>query len=481
MPKSGFRQSGVRSYTLLVVSLINLTFVLNACGNEPTSTSVPANTPTAPAKTSEPIVTTVVAPTNTVANPTNATNVLPILFVHGNGDHAALWISTIWRFEANGYPRDRLFALDYPNPNARDDDTTPQPSRSSTEEQRGQLAAQVDAILTKTGAAKLILVAQSRGGNSVRNYLKNGGGVAKVEKAILAGTPNHGVSAIGLPLNNEFNGQGPFLKGLNSGPNEVVEGVAFLTLRSDNQDKFAQAELAPGKPSGVGFDGPELKGAKNIVLPGTDHRETGFSSQAFAEMYQFITGRTPVSLEITPETAPKLTGLVTGYENKVPTNKGVEGVSVSVFEIDQSSGQRQGAAVYQATTKIDGSWGSFTAKPTAFYEFVVQAPNQPVRHFFRSPFPRSTNYLYFRLFPDEAVPDKGTIFFTRPRGYVSNTRDKHLLNGKPVPGVKDGVPTDASFRVDLEGPERAIPVVLNKESFTVRTIPGEIVYAEFTY
>jgi hypothetical protein len=27
---------------------------------------------------------------------------LPVLFVHGNGDTAGLWITTIWRFESNG-------------------------------------------------------------------------------------------------------------------------------------------------------------------------------------------------------------------------------------------------------------------------------------------------------------------------------------------------------------------------------------------
>jgi len=30
----------------------------------------------------------------------------PILFVHGNGDHAALWITTFWRMESNGVPRE---------------------------------------------------------------------------------------------------------------------------------------------------------------------------------------------------------------------------------------------------------------------------------------------------------------------------------------------------------------------------------------
>ena len=48
-----------------------------------------------------------------------STDLPPIVFVHGNGDTAALWLTTIWRFESNGYPRDRLFAIDFDFPQAR--------------------------------------------------------------------------------------------------------------------------------------------------------------------------------------------------------------------------------------------------------------------------------------------------------------------------------------------------------------------------
>ena len=41
-------------------------------------------------------------------------DVPPIVFVHGNGDSAALWQTTQWRFESNGWPRDRLFAVQQP-------------------------------------------------------------------------------------------------------------------------------------------------------------------------------------------------------------------------------------------------------------------------------------------------------------------------------------------------------------------------------
>src|ERR1035437_4437677 len=58
----------------------------------------------------------------------------PIVFVHGNGDSAALWQTTIWRFESNGWPRERLFALQQPYPLARDVDSKEQAGRSSTAE-----------------------------------------------------------------------------------------------------------------------------------------------------------------------------------------------------------------------------------------------------------------------------------------------------------------------------------------------------------
>ena len=138
----------------------------------------------------------------------------PIVFVHGNGDTAGLWLTTIWRFESNGWPRARLYAIDLPYPLARDDDTKPQDGRSSTDEHMRFLAAEVDKVLAATGASKVVLFGNSRGGNAIRHYIANGGGADKVSHAILGGTPNHGVrvnSSSGT--GNEFNGAGSFLMG----------------------------------------------------------------------------------------------------------------------------------------------------------------------------------------------------------------------------------------------------------------------------
>ena len=89
---------------------------------------------------------------------------LPIVFVHGNGDTAGLWITTFWRFESNGYPRDLLHAVDLRYPQAQSVDGVVMPGRSSSADVMKQLAEEVAVVKKRTGAAKVVLVAQSRGG-----------------------------------------------------------------------------------------------------------------------------------------------------------------------------------------------------------------------------------------------------------------------------------------------------------------------------
>src|SRR5258707_1747747 len=70
-----------------------------------------------------------------------AAQVPPILFVHGNGDHAALWITTCCRMESNGVPRHRRFAINFTDRLRRTAATLPHPNESSTEDQRRRLRA----------------------------------------------------------------------------------------------------------------------------------------------------------------------------------------------------------------------------------------------------------------------------------------------------------------------------------------------------
>src|ERR1700731_3313177 len=76
----------------------------------------------------------------------------PILFVHGNGDHAALWITTLWRMESNGIARERMFAINFTDPLARTDNEVAQENRSSSEQQRRELTEAIVELKRRTGA-----------------------------------------------------------------------------------------------------------------------------------------------------------------------------------------------------------------------------------------------------------------------------------------------------------------------------------------
>jgi len=417
-----------------------------------------------------------------------------IVFVHGNGDSASIWHSTLWRFESNGWPRGRLFALDAPNPLARTDDAKPQDGRSGTLEHMQQLADEVERARKLTGADKVVLFGSSRGGNAIRNYLRNGGGAGKVSHAIIGGGTSHGVWAGDYLPGSEFNGKSPFMSALNApqGPGglEVTPGVRFLTLRSDNYDKYAQPDGRwigqPGKPTNIGYDAPALKGAENVVLPGRDHREVAFHPEAFAHAWRFITGQPPARLDIAAELTPVLNGKVNGFLGNDPTNLPLAGAAVEIYEVSPQTGERLGRA-HAKTVGADGLWGPFAAKPGAYYEFEVRAPGFAVTHIYRSPFPRSTDIVHLRPARLSAKEREAgsVVSLTRPRGYFGLGRDRMSLDGKPLPGVTAGVAGLATAKLVLDEPAvRSVVAEFNGERIVVRSWPAKenrIVFAELHY
>ena len=428
----------------------------------------------------------------------------PVVFVHGNGDSASIWTTTLWRFESNGWPRDRLHAIDLPYPLARDDDGKAQPGRTSTAEHMAYLKAEVDKVLKATGARQVVLVGNSRGGNAIRNFIQNGGGSALVSHAVLGGTPNHGVWAIkGFRESNEFAGTGPFLSGLNAPKNaagdEVTGPVKWMTLRSDNNDKFAQPDGvwigARGTATNVSFDGPALKGATNVVLKGVDHRETSFSPQAFEATWRFITGEAPRTLAAVPQDRVVLDGKVTGlglnatdpasgsYANNLP----LPGAQLQVFATDAATGERRGAAVHSRTVGPDGRWGPFNAMPGVAYEFVVSAPGYATTHIYRSAFARSSDLVHLRAerLVDADKAARSSITFTRPRGYFDAARDRMALDGKALPGVPPAGAGVSSAKLLLaQDGARAVAGEFNGERVVGRSWPtaeNRAVVLELTY
>src|SRR5258708_5450670 len=421
-----------------------------------------------------------------------AAEVPPILFVHGNGDHAALWMTTLWRMESNGVPRDRMFAINFTDPLARTDDKVEEPNRSSTEDQRRELGDAIKELKRRTGASRIALVGNSRGGNPIRNYVKNGGG-ADVSHAVLCGVPNHGIYDRDDGLGGEFNGRGPFLRGLNEGESEVTPGTAFLTLRSDGIDKYAQEDGRfvgkPGTPTGITPEGPALKGATNLVLGAVDHRETAYSPRAFREIYKFIAGREPSRIEIMPETQVKLSGLVPATPGGVQTNRPVASASVDVFRVSAETGERVGGPIHSSQTSADGRGGPAQADPSWYLEIVLTSPDSVTTHFYRSPFPRSCDIVHLRAARPLGPADAGAgavVLMSRPRGYFGRPRDVVLIDGKEPSDVKPGVPADSLTTLRLSAAEAGRPVaaLFNPERIVARAWPAaenRIAVAELTY
>jgi pimeloyl-ACP methyl ester carboxylesterase len=417
----------------------------------------------------------------------------PVLFVHGNGDHAALWMTTLWRFETNGWPRERLHAFNFTDPLSRNDDAVAQAGRSGTADQLRELAAEVEALIARTGAPRVALVASSRGGNAVRNYVVEAGAAAKVSHAVLCGTPNRGVFNWEANPGSEFNGRGPFLTMLNRRDTDVVDGTAFLTLRSDGNDKFAQADGAfvgrPGVATGITAEGPTLRGATNIALGQLDHREVAFHPRAFREMFRFIAGREPAALAVAPEPRVTLSGLVTGAPGGVPSNRPVAGATVEIHRVDPATGERRGEPLLTSTTGADGRWGEVVAGPSDALEFVLAAPGHPVTHIYRSPFPRSSAVVHLRPARplSEAERAAGAVVqMTRPRGYFGIPRDVVLLDGREPADVKHGVATDAATTLRLPASEigRAVVGLFNEERIVARAwsaAENRIAVAELTW
>lgn len=416
----------------------------------------------------------------------------PIVFVHGNGDHAALWITTLWRFETNGYPRERMLAFNFTDPLARSDDAVAQKGRSSTEDQLHELAATIKTMRERTSASRVALVANSRGGYAVRNFVQNGG-ASQVSHVMLCGVPNRGTYNWEANPGSEFNGRAPFLQRLNAGESDVVAGTAFLTLRSDGNDKYAQPDGRfvgkPGTPTGITFEGPELRGASNLVLGSVDHRETAFHPRAFREIYKFIAGREPERLSIVPEPQVVLDGLVTGLPGGVPTNRPLSGAAVEIYRVSPETGERAGVPIHRRVTGDDGRWGSVLADPAWFLEFTIQAAEHPTTHIYRSPFPRSSTVVHLRPGRPLAQIDAGAgavVLMSRPRGYFGIPRDVVLLDGQEAKGITPGVPTDSTATLRLPAGEigRPVAAVFNDERIVVRAWPAaenRITIAELTY
>jgi hypothetical protein len=93
---------------------------------------------------------------------------------------------------------------------------------------------------------------------------------------------------------------------------------------------------------------------------------------------------------------------------------------VEVFRVSPDSGERIGRAVHTAQTGADGRWGPAEVDPSWYLEIVLTSPGSTTTHFYRSPFPRSSDIVHLRaarpLGPADASAG-AVVLMSRPCGY----------------------------------------------------------------
>jgi hypothetical protein len=188
-----------------------------------------------------------------------------------------------------------------------------------------------------------------------------------------------------------------------------------------------------------------------------------------------------------PEAQVKLSGLVTGTPGGVQTNLPVAGATVEVYRVAPASGERIGGAVHTTQTNADGRWGPAAVDPAWPLEIVLTSPGSTTTHFYRSPFPRSSDIVHLRAARTMTPADTGAVvIMSRPRGYFGLPRDVVLLDGREPTDVKPGVPTDSASTLKLQAEDvgRAVACLFNEERIMARAWPAaenRIAVAELTY
>jgi hypothetical protein len=183
----------------------------------------------------------------------------------------------------------------------------------------------------------------------------------------------------------------------------------------------------------------------------------------------------------------KLSGLVTGTPGGVQTNRPVAGATVEVFRVAPATGERVGGAIHSTQTNADGRWGPATVDPSWPLEIVLTSVGSTTTHFYRSPFPRSSDVVHLRAARALTPADGGAVvIMSRPRGYFGLPRDVVLLDGKEPTDVKAGVPTDSvtTLKLAAEDVGRAVTGLFNEERIVARSWPAaenRIAVAELTY
>ncbi len=162
---------------------------------------------------------------------------------------------------------------------------------------------------------------------------------------------------------------------------------------------------------------------------------------------------------------------------------------MEIYRVSADSGARIGGAIHASQSAEDGRWGPAKVDPSWYLEIVLTSSGSTTTHFYRSPFPRSSDIVHLRAARPLGPADAGAgavVLMSRPRGYFGLPRDVVLFDGKEPADVKAGVPTDSVSTLRLSAAEAGRPVtaLFNQERIVARAWPAaenRIAIAELTY
>jgi len=126
-------------------------------------------------------------------------------------------------------------------------------------------------------------------------------------------------------------------------------------------------------------------------FPGQGHVEVATSQESFRAQYEFLLGKPPDVVEILPQQDPVK---IAGRAVEFPSNAGMAGATLQIWEVDPQSGARIGAKPH-ATFEIgeDGGWGPVVVDPEAHYEMALSGPVEMTEHIYMQPFIRSDSLV----------------------------------------------------------------------------------------
>ncbi|MEU3554734.1 alpha/beta fold hydrolase [Streptomyces fragilis] len=260
----------------------------------------------------------------------------PVIFVHGSSGSGGQFETQARRLTGNGFPAQLIETHEYDSTFAT---TTPDAVYAA-------LDRRIDALLERSGADRVDLLAHSLGTLLMQAYLR-------------------------------------------SSPERAAKVAHYVNL-----DGRTSADLPGGVPTlavwGEGDPARAVGGARNVYLPGQAHTETVTSEETFAEFYRFFHGEEPRTTRVLPELSITLSGRAQIF----PTNVPVAGVRLEIHRIDPLTGARIGSRPEAVQTLgADGAWGPVRAWGQAHYEFALVWDEKHTHHLYFPPFQRSDHLV----------------------------------------------------------------------------------------